>query len=94
MSASTLTATKEPTSVWLINNPDEFEFTIKVLNGNPVLVWNVLLQFCRLNSIDGKIKDYSFVIQKSFTRDVCKLTVEYLKHNDIEVIIPPMEMTA
>ena len=94
MSASTLTATKEPTSVWLTNNPDDFEFTIKVLNGNPLIVWNILLQFCRLNSVNGEIKDYSFVIQKSFTRDVCKLTVNYLKHNDIEVIIPPMEMSA
>lgn len=94
MSASTLTATKEPTSVWVANNPDDFEFTIKVLNGNPLLVWNILLQFCRIHSINGEIKDYTFVIQKSFTRNVSKLTIEYLKHNDIEVVIPPMEMSA
>jgi uncharacterized protein YecE (DUF72 family) len=35
---STLTATQEPTSVWLTNNPDDFEFTIKILNSNPLLV--------------------------------------------------------
>lgn len=91
---STLTATKEPASVWLTNNPDEFEFSIRVLNGNPLIVWNILLQFCRLNYVNGEIKDFSFVIQKSFAKDVCKLTVNYLKHNDIEVIIPPMEMSA
>ena len=91
---STLTATQEPTSVWLTNNPDDFEFTIRVLNGNPLLVWDILLQFCRLNSLTGEIKDYSFVIQKSFTRNVCKLTIDYLKHNGIEVIIPPIEMSA
>lgn len=89
---STLTATKEPASVWLID--DYFHFQIRVHTGNLNTIFSMLHQICREKQFACEPQESRFLIVKSAHVDVINEVIKFLKSKDVEVIIPPIDMSA
>jgi hypothetical protein len=92
MLSCTATKHKEPASVWLID--DFFHFEIRVNTGNLITLFSMLHQLCRENQFACEPQESKFLIVKSAHVDVIQKVVDFLKSKDVEVIIPPIEMSA
>jgi hypothetical protein len=90
--SATLTKQEDSNSVWLIES--FFHIEIKVLNGNLTTLFSLLSEVCKENNFTCEPQESRFLIVKSAHVDVMNKVVNFLKSKDIEVIIPPIEMSA
>lgn len=88
----TLVKHQDPQEVIFIDNA--FSFEVKVLLGDPYKIFKMLSDFCNRNNIPNEHKITTFLIGRLPDRKISSEIYEFLKANDINVVIPPMEMSA